>query len=132
TKCRNASGSLTSGRAAGSFRANRPSAPATSMGGTSSDASDAPLRPGAPRSKILGSENWAPREPSNGISVPVFRLLFARLLLFVPVAVVELLRLVGDHGIGVGLRVALLHRRPGDARHLLAETPLAVDLVVRV
>ena len=60
TKCRNASGSLTSGSPAGCLRASAPNRLVGSTAGTSSGESDAPVRPGAPRSKMGGSRNWIP------------------------------------------------------------------------
>ena len=57
TKWRNASGSLTSGRPAGVVRASTPKRAPGSTAGTSSGASEAPRRPGDPRSKIGGSRN---------------------------------------------------------------------------
>src|SRR5690349_1113424 len=78
-----------------------------------------------------------PREPSNGISVPVVRLLVVtagRLLRLVPVgvALALLFRLVRNDGVQIGLAVALLDGGPDDAGHFVAEAPLAVDLVVDV
>src|SRR5579871_631770 len=78
-----------------------------------------------------------PREPSNGMSVPVVRLLVVsagRLLRLVPVAAAFalLLCLVRYHGFQVGFGVALLDGGPDDAGRFVTEAPFAVDLVVDV
>lgn len=61
TKCRNASGSLTSGNAAGVLRASEPKSLLASASGTSSGAIEPPKRFAAPRSKMGGSRNLVPR-----------------------------------------------------------------------
>src|SRR5450755_3638455 len=116
-----ASGSLTSGKPAGTPRVRPGKAAFRSTSGTSSAPRETPLRPFEPRSKIGSSLNWSPFAASPGTGSGSRRrvavvFLTAALVVRIPAARVDLaLDLVGLHGLETWLRVGLLPGLPGAA-----------------